>query len=202
MDRLPGAAATGGGGLDASSGLLAEVRRAVAGFDARTGRELDSRLRFLDALDRLAAPLDREAGPVHVTGSGLVLAEGAAPCLTLLHLHKRAGRWMQPGGHLEAGEAPWQAAARETHEETGLPVRHPAGGPQLVHLDVHPAGEHVHLDLRYLLLSPPVEPAPPAGESQQVGWFSLAEAIGLADEALVDALRRLEAWCGGEMRGG
>jgi 8-oxo-dGTP pyrophosphatase MutT (NUDIX family) len=98
---------------------------------------------------------------------------------------------MQPGGHVDPGESPWQAALRETTEETGLPVRHPDSGPQLIHLDAHPAGPHVHLDLRYLLLSEDADPAPAAGESPDVRWFSLPEALELADDALVDGLRRL-----------
>jgi ADP-ribose pyrophosphatase YjhB (NUDIX family) len=31
--------------------------------------------------------------------------------------------WCQPGGGLEAGEAPWQGVMREVREETGLDVR-------------------------------------------------------------------------------
>ena len=114
----------------------------------------------------------------------------------MLHLHKRAGIWLQPGGHVEPGEAPWDAALRETREETGLPVRHPEAGPELIHLDAHPAGQHVHLDLRYLLLSDDVDPAPPPGESQDVRWFSLPDAIDIADEALIDGLVRLAAGFG------
>ena len=70
-------------------------------------------------------------------------------------------------------------------------MRHPAGGPCLVHLDAHPANAHFHLDLRYLLLCDDAEPAPAAGESQEVRWFGLDEAIAIADAGLVDGLRRL-----------
>jgi 8-oxo-dGTP pyrophosphatase MutT (NUDIX family) len=167
----------------------AELRRAVASFDAVTPRELGSRARFLAELDRLPDPFNREADPVHVTGSAIVVG----PRGTVLHWHKRLGGWLQPGGHVDRGETPWQAALREAQEETGLPVRHPAGGAQLVHLDVHPAGPHVHLDARYLLLSADAEPSPSAEESQQVRWFSFADAIAVADAALVDGLRRVAA---------
>jgi 8-oxo-dGTP pyrophosphatase MutT (NUDIX family) len=166
-----------------------ELRQAVATFDAVTPRELASRARFLAELDRLPRPFDRTADPVHVTGSAIVVGTRG----TVLHWHKRLGGWLQPGGHVDAGETASQAALREAEEETGLWLRHPDSGPRLVHLDVHPAGPHVHLDLRYLLLAGDAEPSPPEGESQQVRWFSFAEAIAVADSALVDGLRRVAA---------
>ena len=163
------------------------MRSAVVSFVAATPREIESHERILSELDRLAHPFDRDADPVHVTGSAIVVGARG----TVLHLHKRIGVWMQPGGHLEPGEAPWEAALRETQEETGLPVRNPDRGVRLVHLDAHFAGAHTHLDLRYLLACDDVEPAPPPGESQHVRWFSFAEALELADDALVDGLRRM-----------
>jgi 8-oxo-dGTP pyrophosphatase MutT (NUDIX family) len=171
----------------------AAVRLAVARFDAATPREISSRQVFLAELDRLTDPFDREAGPVHVTGSAIVLGRRG----TVLLLHKRLGIWVQPGGHIDPGEAPWDAALRETIEETGLPVRQPADGPVLLHLDAHPAGDHLHLDLRYLLISEDAEPIPPPGESQQVRWFPLAEALAVADDGLADGLSRLIAVAAG-----
>lgn len=194
-------AVVNGPGTKPRDEIVAQLRQSVAAFDAVTERETVSRDRFLAELDRLPDPLSREAGPVHVTGSALV----TGPRGTVLHWHKRIGGWMQPGGHVDAGETPWTAALRETREETGLNVRHPDGGPLLLHLDAHPAGPHFHLDLRYLLVGDDADPAPPPGESQQVRWFPLAEAIGIADDALVDGLRRLRAYVnsgGGRIGGG
>jgi 8-oxo-dGTP pyrophosphatase MutT (NUDIX family) len=152
-------------------------------------RERRSRLRLLEAIDRLPDPFARMAGPTHVTGSAIVVG----PRGVVLHRHKRMGIWLQPGGHLEPGEAPWQAARREAAEETGLTLRHPAAGrPRLVHVDVHTAPRrHVHLDLRYALLAADADPSPPPGESQDVRWFTWPEAVAIADEGLVGALRRL-----------
>jgi len=163
------------------------VRLAVMSFDAHTPREQAARATFLDQLARLDDPFDQAADPVHVTGSAIVVGRRG----TVLHLHKRLRRWMQPGGHLDAGESPWAAALRETVEETGLAVAHPAGGPRLIHLDVHPAARgHVHLDLRYLLEAPDADPAPPPGESAEVAWFGWDGALEVADAALVDGLAR------------
>lgn len=40
----------------------------------------------------------------------------------LLHFHKKHGKWVPPGGHLEEGETPPEAARREVLEETGLEI--------------------------------------------------------------------------------
>jgi 8-oxo-dGTP pyrophosphatase MutT (NUDIX family) len=173
-------------------GLRAKVRRQVAALPPPADlRERRSRLRLLAELERLPHPFERLAGPVHLTGSAIVIG----PRGTVLHRHRRLGTWLQPGGHLDPGEAPWQAAVREGTEETGLRLRHPPAGPRLVHVDVHttPAG-HAHLDLRYLLRAADAEPRPAPGESPDVRWFGWAEARALADAGLVSALRVVAGW--------
>lgn len=40
----------------------------------------------------------------------------------LLHKHKKLGKWLPPGGHLEKNETPPEAARREVREETGLEI--------------------------------------------------------------------------------
>ncbi len=136
-------------------------------------------------LGRLPAPFDEQADLTHVTASAIVVGNRGI----VLHRHRRLHRWLQPGGHIEVGESPEEAAARESVEETGLRVAHFGGRPVLVHVDVHPAARnHVHLDLRYLMVAPDDDPAPPPGESQEVAWFTWTEAEHLADDALVGAL--------------
>ena len=149
-------------------------------------REALARAAVLDALARLPRPFDRHADLTHVTGSAVVVGRRGV----LLLRHRRRHRWLQPGGHGDPGESPDVAAVRETAEETGLGAVHPAGGPVLVHVDVHTAADdHVHLDIRYLLLGPDADPAPPPGESQEVAWFPWEDAAELADDALAGALR-------------
>lgn len=151
---------------------------AVALVDDRTRR---SQEQFLEALDRLAHPFDEHADPTHVTASAVVRSEAGV----LLHLHKRLGLWLQPGGHVDPGESAADAALREVAEETGLETVHTAAPPHIVHVDVHPGGRgHTHLDVRYVLRAPAVAPRPPAGESQQVAWYPLADAIAIADPGL------------------
>lgn len=152
------------------------------------GRERRSLTSFHDHLVGLTAPFDEHADPVHITASAIVVGERGV----VLHRHKRLGLWLQPGGHIDPGEWPHDAARREACEETGLAVRHPQGGPRLVHVDVHagPRG-HTHLDVRYLLEAPDDDPAPGPGESPDVAWFSWEAAIALADDGLRGALVRV-----------
>jgi 8-oxo-dGTP pyrophosphatase MutT (NUDIX family) len=136
-----------------------------------------------------------------VTASAVVLDPRRR--VVLLHLHRRLGRWLQPGGHVEPGEPPADAAVRETLEETGVAVRHPEDGPVVVHLDEHPGPDgHIHLDLRYLLLTDSDAPALGAGESTGEGpgatlrWARLTEVAALADPSLTRAIVALEARLG------
>ena len=172
--------------------LLTSVRASVTGREPVDGREAGSRHRMLVALGRLERPFDRHAEATHVTGSAVVVG----PAGVLLHLHKRLGMWLQPGGHLEPGETPWAAARREAEEETGLAFEAWPSTPRLVHLDVHPGGGgHIHLDLRYLLVvSGDDTPRPPAGESQEVRWFTWAGAVRQADPGLAALLEKGERY--------
>lgn len=173
--------------------LRRRVRDDVAARTPVDGREQVSIERFLHAYDRLAQPFDIDADPVHVTGSGIVVG----PRGVLLHQHKRLGIWIQPGGHVDPGETPWEAALRETAEETGIEARFAGplrgdGTPELAHVDVHDGGRgHTHLDLRYLIDGGEADPDPPEGESQQVAWFGWDGAIELADEGLCGALEAI-----------
>lgn len=98
--------------------------------------------------------IDERRMPQHLTAS-VMLIDGTR---VLLMLHKKLGIWLPPGGHLNPGEHPVEAAVRELREETSLTV--PVPDPESVlpfHIDVHPIpgtstmGAHEHVDWCYLL---------------------------------------------------
>jgi 8-oxo-dGTP pyrophosphatase MutT (NUDIX family) len=167
--------------------LLVQVRDRVAVDE----REVASIAAFLTEFETLRSPFDEHADPVHVTASAIVVGDRGV----VLHLHKRLGIWLQPGGHIDPGETPWNAALREASEETGLPVSWPGapGVQPLAHVDVHPGPRgHRHLDLRYLVHADDVDPKPGPQESQDVRWFSWAEALEVADAGVSGLLRELD----------
>lgn len=108
----------------------------------------------------------------------------------LLHPHRRLGIWLPPGGHVDPGELPDDAAVREVMEEAGVAVELvgeravSAPGPRQlirprgVQLELIAPG-HEHIDLVYL--ARPVTPysGALAGTENGFGWFSSEEAAAL-----------------------
>ena len=175
--------------MTADGDAVAALLREVAALPMIDDRARRSQVAFLAALDHLGRPFDEHADPTHVTASAVVRSDAGV----LLHRHRRLGLWLQPGGHIDAGETPAQAAVREVAEETGLDAGHAADPPRIVHVDVHPGARgHTHLDVRYLLRARAVPPRPPTGESQDVAWFTLAAAIAIADPGLRGFLLSLQ----------
>lgn len=138
--------------------------------------------RILDFVARNPDPFDRRIAEGHLTGSALVLSRSGQAVL-LLH-HRKLDRWLQPGGHGEAGETSGECVAlREAREETGIQdlELHPTA-PRPLDVDVHaiPArpGEpaHAHLDLRYLVLAPDdAATRRLAEETNDLRWFGWEE---------------------------
>jgi 8-oxo-dGTP pyrophosphatase MutT (NUDIX family) len=137
----------------------------------------------------LAEPLSRWQADAHFTGSAVVV-DAAGERVCLVH-HRKLGRWLQPGGHHEAADDGDVAATalREASEETGLVLRLHQRAPRPLDVDVHvfPArdgvAEHLHLDLRFLLVAQDAtELAPQAGETLAAEWLGFDEALARVDE--------------------
>jgi 8-oxo-dGTP pyrophosphatase MutT (NUDIX family) len=176
----------------------AALRRFLTHHQPIDEQERVSLAAFVEQLNRLDRPFAEDSGPIHVTSSAVVVGARGV----ILHKHKRLGIWIQPGGHIDEGEHPADAAVREVLEETGLTTTHFTGSPTIVHIDVHAAPKgHTHLDLRYLLHGPDADPEPPEGESPDVAWLSFEDALIMAGGGLAGMLaathRTLHAWRNG-----
>lgn len=117
------------------------ARRASEELRAATGPGIDPEIRedYLrllraapSALLREGAARDHEGGKLHLTVSAVILDDALAR--TVLVFHRKAGVWVQPGGHIEAADASLEAVARrEALEETGLADLERVGdGPALL----------------------------------------------------------------------
>lgn len=156
------------------------------------GRDAE-RARVLSMLDEHGTALaDRRCTPGHLTGSALVVDSDHRRVLLLLHTKLR--RWLQPGGHADGDHELAGVALKEATEETGidgLRVLVPA-----VDLDVHAVdhgdelGEHLHLDLRFVVLAPPRSVEAPNHESLDARWVSWDDLSDAVDE---DGVVRLAA---------
>jgi 8-oxo-dGTP pyrophosphatase MutT (NUDIX family) len=80
----------------------------------------------------------------HFTATAYLVADGAVP----LHEHPGLGIRLPPGGHVDRGELPHEAALREAREETGL-------DPTLLadHADVRSATARAIPRPRHLMLA-------------------------------------------------
>ena len=117
----------------------------------------------------------------------------------LLHEHRKLGKWLPPGGHIEPNELPDVAALREVAEEAGIAIRlvgerglprdYPGQPVQLV----VPAGiqvefiaeGHEHIDLIYFAV--PIDPGAPIDPAFR--WLS---PVDLASCPVSDEVRD---WC-------
>lgn len=119
--------------------------------------------------------------PGHFTASCFIVDAGGR---LLLHHHRRLNRWLQMGGHVEAGESAWRAALREGAEESGL--RDLALNSGIFDLDIHgiPAAnrepDHDHFDIRFIArTAAPETIAIDRSESKELAWVTLDRAADL-----------------------
>ncbi|MDR7279848.1 NUDIX domain-containing protein [Catenuloplanes atrovinosus] len=114
-----------------------------------------------------ATTVTRASGEVETYPTGTRLTVAARPTVAaavivtdgrVLMIRRRVAEgplsWQFPAGEIEPGETPGQAAARETHEETGMTVRparllgdrvHPATGRHIVYVLCEAIGGTAHV---------------------------------------------------------
>lgn len=161
----------------------AHLVRLLTGYDPADNDEQAYRLQALDLAAAAHDPYDRHSyHPGHFTASGFVLHPDGDRVL-LVH-HAKIGIWVQPGGHVDPGDAaPLDGARREIAEETGVVGLTPVS-EGMFDLDIHvfPEGagqpEHRHLDLRFAFVAVD-DRLEPAAEVLEALWVTPRELDGL-----------------------
>lgn len=118
---------------------------------------------------------DNDCWRGHITGSAWVLSRDARQCVLILH--RKLGKWLQPGGHSDGSEDTWGVALREAEEETGLTPTLASDG--IFDLDIHeiPArgGDpaHLHFDVRFVMWAAASKEPRASSESNAIAWVPL-----------------------------
>ena len=152
-----------------------------------------------------------EPGQHDMTVSAYIVRTDEEEPLCLVHMHRKMGKLMQAGGHIELNETPWQSVAHEIAEETGFTLdelkvaQHSAdrtvevasvNHPTPFDMNTHSVGnDHFHSDLCYgFVADGPAKNPPAGGESTDQRWLTLAEMAALVNsgEALEDMYRIYE----------
>lgn len=168
---------------------LAAAAATLAAYAPQDREQAAVRDRILAFVAAHPDALHRSCGEGHLTGSALVVDERARVLLT--H-HRKLDRWLQLGGHCDGDGNLAATALREAVEESG--IRELAVVPRILDLDVHaiPAHgaepEHLHLDVRYLVLAPHGVAVTAGDESHALRWFRVDQLETVAIDA---SLRRL-----------
>lgn len=167
---------------------------ALAAYDPADARETAMRDRMLAFVTRSGdAAFDRHTVEGHVTASAWIV-DPAREHAVLLH-HRKLGRWLQLGGHVDGDPDVRGAALREAREESGLRTLRFAADT-IYDVDVHtiPARAdepaHDHYDVRFALEADPREPLRGNHESNDVRWIAIDE---LESYAIDNSVRRLAA---------
>ena len=147
--------------------------------------------RFGEWLRVADRPFHRETQAGHFTGSAwLVSADGER---ALLMLHRKLGRWLQPGGHADGDPDLAGVALREAGEETGLADLVVLPGIFDVDRHVIPARrdepEHWHYDVRHVVVARGSEEVVLNEESLELAWRPVADIA--VDPASDTSLRRM-----------
>jgi len=165
--------------LAASTDLMLARRLVAASVGDAVGQP-ELRARIVDFVARHDDAALRSCHDGHLTGSALVVDAQAQRVLVLFH--RKAQRWLQPGGHADGDTNLAAVARREAIEETGIPglrVAIPAIDVD-IH-EVHFAGEqpHLHLDVRFLIVAPAGAIERGNDESEALRWVTLDELAAL-----------------------
>ncbi len=154
------------------------------------------------------AHIHTEPGQHDHTVTGFIIRTDTTKPKAFLHMHKKLGRLLPIGGHVELDEDLWQAIAHELTEESGysidqLRILQPRERiKRLGRVKLHPyplalnthhfSDEHLHSDTAYGLVTDE-DPAGSVGEgeSSDIRWYTLDELLQLPETTLPANVREI-----------
>lgn len=149
-----------------------------------------------------------EPGQHDLTASAFIIRIDTPEPTIMFHMHKKLGKYMYFGGHVELDENPWQTLEHELQEESGydlyslmllqptvrIPnqtgvITHPS--PLNVLTTEYAAGlNHYHTDISYAFVaSAPPQNKPEASESEEFVLLTLDQIQQLPQDTITDRMR-------------
>lgn len=165
----------------------------------RLEEELDIINKFMMFIESTPDCFDRTCAAGHITGSAMVVSQNFEN--VLLTLHGKLNKWLQLGGHSDGNSRTHEVSLREVEEESGVqpikifePMRFLSDAVDLpsrplpFDFDYHfiPARktepEHIHYDVRYIVMADDRIPPVMSDESHDLKWMPITAARGVTDE--------------------
>lgn len=150
----------------------------LSNYQPMSDQEKQAQQFIWDFITANTAYWSRQTLTGHITGSAWITNIDDTKAV-LLH-HKKLDMWVQPGGHIDSGDASlFAASAREAREETGIKELTPVSD-DIFDLDVHKIPErknepeHWHLDIRFWFRAAE-ETLHINDESNHLAWLTRAQ---------------------------
>lgn len=144
----------------------------------------------------------------HTISGFIIRTDGDEPKV-LLHKHKKLGKLLQFGGHIELDENPWQAVCHEILEESGydmgqlkimqpkIRIKHGAvhtkRHPYPVNYNTHKFNdEHFHIDISYAFITNQ-EPAHAIAENESgdIALLTRQEVLKLTEKDTYEDVKQI-----------
>jgi hypothetical protein len=148
-------------------------------------------------------------GEHDLTASAFIIRTDFTEPKIMLHMHKKLGKYMQFGGHVELNENPWQALIHETVEESGyeigqLKLLQPKdrikkltgsiAHPLPLCINTHPFKDntHFHIDIEYTFVTDQ-KPLHEVGveESHDFVYLTRDEIVKLSSDKIFENFREI-----------
>ncbi len=173
---------------------LIDLLRQYQPSDEDEKKHRDVALAFVESTERCCS---RETLSGHVTASAWIVSPDSTSVL-LTH-HKKLGRWLQLGGHVEEDASVQDAATREAKEESGIDQIFLLA-KEIYDVDVHVIPErkgipeHRHYDFRFAFRAMTTAFCV-SEESNSLAWVELASIREAdVDESIQRMLRKTEGF--------
>lgn len=144
-------------------------------YNSNYAEELEFRQKMLQLLEFEPLCYSRELFEGHFTASAFIVNTDCTK--TLLVKHRKLNKWLQPGGHCDGEQNLLKVAIKEANEETG--ISNFESNSEIFDVDIHiiperkGVPEHLHFDVRFLLIAIEAEELKISDESIDLQWIPL-----------------------------